>query len=73
MSNNKRAILLAISLCLQIYKLIKLKRAISSQAKLIDILKGLDLLCIQDLKSKLINGVYKLGDMVLCHGGLKSS
>ena len=73
MALGKRTILLSVSLLLQIYKLIELRRNIASQIKLIDILKGLELLSIQALKEKLGKGIYKFGDYVLCHGGLKSS
>ena len=73
MSNNKRAVLLLLGLLLQLNKIIKLRRLIKDQDKILLTLKEIDLLSVPELKNKLMQGIHKIGDLVLCRGRLTSA
>lgn len=60
---------LAISFLLELYTLLKQFKS----RNLLQTLKGLSLLSVQDLKDKVASGICKAGDLVLCHGGITSS
>lgn len=69
----KTVVLYTLALFWQIYKLIKVKKSLRWCKKIINQIQELDVLSVSELKKKIFEGVYKIGDNVLCKGKLVAS
>ena len=68
----KTLILWAVAIAIEFYKICKIRRTREFYQRLVDTVSSLDIVKVKELKKKLLEGVYKLGEYVLWQGAVSA-